>query len=179
MCQASREKGESLVRWGRMLWRRSRWRMWGQSPRQSSTESSRNTRRSFQARKDKTTGTRITAPQQVHTNRLGADPVSPSQARHQQYPDHPASEVLQAWTLGAHPLSASEESASHDSLPDSNTIAKRGFKKRKQITKDQECFYDFNQARWTTYWLCLFKQFHLNTPLLVCGKENTILEKQR
>lgn len=136
MCQASREKGESLVRWGRTLWGRARWRMWGQSPRQSSTESSGNTRRSFQARKDQTAGTRITAQQQVHTNRLGADSVSSSQVKHRQCADHPPSETQQEWTAGAQLLSVSEESDSRDSIPDPNTISRRFFKKRKQITKN-------------------------------------------
>lgn len=156
MCQASREKGESLVRWGQTLWGRARWRMWGQSPSQSRTESSGNTRRSFQARKDQTTGTRITAQQQVHENSLGADSVSPSQVKHRQHPDHSPSEIQQGWTQGARLLSVSEESDSHDSIPDPNIIS-RSFEKRKQITKDQECFYVFDQARWTIYLLCLFK----------------------
>lgn len=129
MCQASREKGESLVRWGQTLWGRARWRMWGQSPSQSSAESSESTRRSFQARKDQTTGTRITAQQQVQTNSLGANSIFPSQGKHRQHPAHPNSEFSRSGPRDSISSLSLKNSASHDSIPNPNTISKRFFKR--------------------------------------------------
>lgn len=129
MCQASREKGESLIRWGQTLWGRARWRMWGQSPHQSSTESLGNTRRSFQARKDQTTGTRITAQQQVQTNSLGANSILPSQGKHQQHPAHPTSEFSRSGPRESIFSLSLKNSASHDSIPNPHTISKRFLKR--------------------------------------------------